>query len=298
MLRSPVAILGDHRVATVGVVMGVAVAMWFGAALVMSGVQLHQGATTWWEDFAPAVYLEPGISEEAVEAMAEEIAGWSSVAAVEVMDAEEMLALLQGHLGDEEVEVTAMMMPTRLVVEPQIWRPAEVEVLARLEALEVRSSVIAVDAPRPGALAWLEQARRVALGALVMALLGLLGALVGLGVLLRRLQELERRENHLLEVFGASPSSLSRPAVWRGTTLGIAAGVVGGGALLPWALFLENLMEELVGAGAIGALEAAVWAGVLVVVGAVLGGATGWICGRPSGRTDRDEKATLLEWDR
>ncbi len=301
MLRSPLSALADFRGTTLGVVFALAAALWFIMVAMTSAVQLQSAAEGWWEQFLPVVYLEPQVGDEYRAAVREEIEGWSEVDSVRVDEPEEILSRLQDHLGEDDAAewgVKPAMMPTGLVVRPRIWRPGQVELLARLEALEVRSRVLAVDAPKPQALAWMDGARAVIVGFGVMVVILLLSALIGLATFLYRLQEREGDENHLLEVFGASPAVLRRSTLLRGVILGTAAGALGGLAFLPWSLVLDGVVVDLVGVGALPAQRAALWAVVMVPVGSALGTAVGWVCGRPKRGGGSERSKSLLDWER
>lgn len=299
MLRSPLAVFSEFRGTTGAVVVVLAVAMWFVTVGLAAALQLQTATDGWWEQFLPVVYLEAQIDGDHQRALKAEIEGWSEVASVAVDEPEALLARLEAHLGDDaigDIGVDASMMPTGLIVRPRVWRPGQVEALARLEALEVRPSVIAVDAPKPGALAWVDGARKVIIGWSLMVLILFGGALIGLGAFLRRLQEHERGENHLLELFGASPSVLRRSTLLRGVILGTAAGTLGGLAFLLWSLSLDGLVVDLVGVGALSAERSALWACALVPVGMVSGALVGWICGWPRAGGNGEGRESLLDW--
>ncbi len=301
MLRSPLAIFGEYRFTTVGVVLSVAMSLWLVAALLAAAVQVQSATEHWWDQFVPVVYLEAQVGSETADELRADILEWSQVESVEIEGPDEVLARLQEHLGEEEARQTgvdASMMPTALVVRPHLWRPGEVEVIARLEALNVRSAVLAVDAPEAGALSWLQRARQVVLGLAIVVFFGVGASLVGLAAFLRRLQELERRENHLLEIFGATALALRRPALWRGMILGAAAGTVAAAGFWPWSIMLDGFAVELVGSGTFTPVDSALWAGALVPAGVVLGAITGWICGRPTRTEETGKMQTLLDWQK
>ena len=300
MLRSPLESLGRHRLATVGVVMALAASMWLMAALGASVVQIQAGAVAWWEQFVPVVYLEEGVDEAEVAYLREEIEEWSAVASVTVETADEFVDRLKAEFGTEEVEamgVEASMMPTALIVEPRVWQIGEAELVARLEAMEVRRSVMDVEAPEPGVLSWMESGRSLLIGAVVAVVVVAGASLVGMVGLLRNIQHRHRRENHLLEVFGASPGALRRPTVIRGLALGTAGGLMAALGFLPWALALDGFFVAIVGVGAMPATVSAIWALGLIAAGVVVGLVAGWGCSRSpkKGRTQGME--SILEWE-
>ena len=299
-MRSPLDSLGHHRAATAGVVLALAASMWLVAAVGVAVFQIQQGASTWWASFSPVVYLEGGADSEEVERLRTEIEGWSEVSTVTVEGPQKMMARLKEEFGAEEVEamgVEASMMPTALVVTPRLWRPKEVELVARLEAMEVRRSVVEVEAPAPGALDWMERGRSVAAGVLIAAAISLMASLIGFSSFLRHLQYRHRRENHLLEVFGASRWALRRPTLIRSLVLGTTAGAVAAIGFLPWVLTVDGFVEEVVGAGAMTATEMALWSVALVALGSGLGAALGWRCSRPHDVGTGAVMESLLEWE-
>lgn len=301
MLRSPLASVSRQPVAAVGAVLMLGASLWLLAALGASIVQLQQGTQSWWEQFGPAIFLESSVETEEVQSLGEEIESWSQVSSVYVEPPEEVADRLKEAVGRQEFEamkVDESMMPTVLVVEPVLWRPGEVDLAARLEAMEVRQSVIEVDTPDPEALSWLERGRKLVVGAVVVVLLGSGGAAIGVGSFLRRIQRRQRRENYLLEIFGASPKRLRRPTMVRGMVLGAVAGLMAGVAFLPWAIWLDGFAAQWAGAEAMTATDSALWSLGLVAAGWAVGTVVGWRCGRPCAE-DSSEGAgpSLLEWD-
>ena len=301
MLRSPLAIFGEYRLTVVAMISLLATGLWLTAAVAAAAFQVQEASESWWERFVPVVYLEAGIEAGEVDSLREEIAGWAGVSAVEVESASQALLRLQEQLGAEEVKtmgVTEAMMPVSLIVEPEMWRPGQVEVVARVEALEMRDIVVGVDAPEAGALRWIRDGYGIALIFFVVVVLGLVGALFALGALLRRLQEKERMENHLLEVFGASSGGLRRPTLFRGITIGAIAGALSGVAFLPWSLSLDRFVTTIAGTGALPDIMTAIWAVALLPTGVVIGAVVGWVSGRRSRRNTPGKMEGLLDWER
>ena len=301
MLRSPLEALAAHRITTIGVIVAVATSLWLVAALGASVVQAQTSADGWWEGFLPVVYLDPGAGQEKTNALADEIEEWAQVASVEVEGPDQAMERLEEQLGADEVRdmgVDETMMPTSLVVHPHLWRSDQVEVIANAEALEVRSEVVGVDAPRAGALDWLDGARIVLVGLALAVFLALLSSLVAMTTFLRRIQAGERRENHLLEVFGASRSGLRRPTLWRGLVLGTSAGFVAAIGFLPWALLVDGLAVDVVGSGAFSAVRAGLWSCALIGAGLAIGVVVGWFGGRRPRRKNSGGMKGLLDWER
>jgi cell division protein FtsX len=279
----------------------VATALWLVAAGGASALQFPQASQGWWEQYLPVVYLQAGIGAEEVDALKEEMEGWSAVSSVEVEDEEVSFARLEEALGVDEVRemgVSVEMMPVQLVGHPQVWRPGQVEIIARVEAMEMRDIVVEVDAPKAGALSWIQNGRIIASVFAVVVVLALLGALFTLGAFLRRLQEKERREYHLLEVFGASSAALRRPNLWRGMGLGTVAGGLAGMAFLPWSLSLDRFVAGIAGVGALPDILTALCAVALLPVGLFFGGLVGWISSRRSRARSPGKMEGLLDWER
>lgn len=300
MLRSPVESLARHRGTTAGVVIAMAASLWLVAALGSAIIQIQNGADAWWDEFYPVVYLDSGTTEAEVDQVRDEIDSLSQVSAVTVESAEAMVDRLAEEFGADEVRamgVEASMMPTALVVQPSIWRPGEPELVARLEAMKVRQSVMDVDAPEPGALSWLKRGRTV-VGGVAAAVVAVFGAsVIGLASFLRHLQYRHRRENHLLEVFGATPMALRRATLFRGLVLGTAAGVVAAIGFLPWALAADGVVAEVAGTGAMSAATSAIVSVVILTTGAVVGIVAGWGCARPFEERGDERMESLLEWE-
>ncbi len=301
MLRSPLSLLGEHRWSAAAVVLCLGAALWILAALVTAGLQTRAAVEGWWELYTPAVYLEADVTETAMGALKTELEGWPQVRSVALEDREAAMTRLVEEIGAEEVEalgITTDLMPAVLLVEPVLWYPGEAETLSRLQALEVRPEVVTVDVPSPQAVAWVNRGRAVVLGPAVIALLLWIGALGGLAVFLRRLQESERRENHLLEVFGASAMALRRPTIWRGAVLGFCAGAVAGGLFLPWSLSLDTFVAGFAAEGAMSAVSSALISAALPVIGLSCGTLVGWAGARPRQVSEVPRMKGLLGWER
>lgn len=302
MLRSPLEALGETRWQTVGVVVALAAALWMAAATVAAVDQLESVSEGWFESFVPAVYLEADVDDQKPAALAEELRDWSQVRDVDIEGPEVAFERLEEHLGDDEVrdlEVDEQMMPIRLVVHPQVWRPGSVEMLARAEALEERDYVVAVDVPSSRVAETVDRGRLVVWAVGAVAVVVLVAAMASLAMLLGRLRERERREHHLLEVFGASPGSLRLASLWRGMFVGAVAGVVAGVAFVGWSLLVDDVVARIAGESAMSAGRSALWASALAGAGLSIGGLVGWLCGRPGGRQDGGQQMeSLLEWQR
>jgi cell division protein FtsX len=301
MLRSPLELLGQHRGSLIAVGLVLTAAFWLLAALLAGFQQARHGVGQWWADYAPVVYLDADASESVRVGLAEELETWSPIRAVEVEDASVTFERLQDQLGVEEVEalgITPRFLPVRLVVDLRAWGPGEGEAMAQLKALEVRPEVIAVDVPAPRVRAQVNRVRSVLFGLAAMVVILFFAAFGNLAVFLRRLQEEEGLENHLLEVFGASPMALRRPTIWRGATLGAGSGVVAGALFLPWSFSLDRVVAGFVTSGGLEPVSAALFALALPLVGLLGGSLVGWVSAKPGRPHSVGKMESLLGWER
>ncbi len=296
MLRSPLQLLSAHRAQTTAVVLVMAVALWLVAAVPAALIQLQTGADHWFEQFVPVVYIDPGADEQTLVTMVEEIDDWDGVAGVEHHDSSRAYERIGDVIGDDELAsmgVTEAMVPELLIIEPVLWKPGQIELLARAEALEERQEVVAVDVPDARSLEWMDDARWMVAALGATALIALIAALAVVVNFLRMLSRRERREHHLLEVFGAKPRVLRFPALWRGLVVGASAGTAAAVGFVGWSLLLDRVVVGLAGIGAMSALDSALWAGALFVVALLLGAVAGWIGGQPPAD---GSKNSMLEW--
>lgn len=301
MLKSPLSALSEYRLPTLGVVLTMAAALWLVAAVAALSLEVRSAGEQWWDSFYPVAYLDVGPESDEFIEFVDELEAWIGVAGVDVETPEEMLQRLEEQFGENEIRqmgVDATMMPTAVVIRPELWRPGQVDLIARVEALEVRPYVVAVDAPRGEALSWMDGGRLVIAGGLVVILAGLLGSMIGLAGLLRRFQERERHTNHLLEIFGAPPKALIRPTILRALAIGAASGAVAGLAFLPWAHALQGLAGQFGAIGSVSPARAVLWSGVIIAGGAISGIIVGLVCSRPRRSKGRDDQTALLLWQR
>ena len=301
MLRSPLTALGEWRTRVVLNFLGLGAMIWLVAASLTMVVQVESAGTQWWEGYQPVVYLDGVSGDEVAAALGEEIEAWRSGAKVNVEGREIVLERVVQDLGSEKVRKMGLseeMMPLVLLVEMDMWGAGREEFIARLEALEVRDEVIGVEVPGADALSWINQGRGVFAGFGVVMVLLLLGVLGGMGSFLRQIQAGERRENHLLEVFGASPGGLVRASVVRGIVLGGGAGTMAALGFVPWVLVLEGFVDHFGTTAVVSAGQAALLGAGLIPAGMALGALVGLWSARPGG-SGRQMSAmeSLLEWE-
>ena len=299
MLRSPMEDLADQPWRTATAVVSLAVAMWMGAALLTLAWEVEEKAHGWWEQFVPVVYVDSGVDAEGLEAMVDEIEGWSRIAEVTIESQEAFLERLrEAPEWDETMGLEASMMPQGLVVKPSPWFVGEAEALAKIEALEVRDKVLMVDVPGAESLAWMEPARRMAWGLAFLVLLALMTAFAGIVAYLRELQRKGAKESYLLERFGMEGGRLRRPTWWRGLAIGASAGVLAAAAVLVWMVGLGQWSNALWGGSAVSAMDALRMSVAVGVLGAVLGFVAGWLGGYSHGAEGLgDGERTRLMWE-
>lgn len=302
MLRSPLAVLGEDRWMSFLVVLGHGAALWMLFVTAAMALQLEESAREWWGSYLPVIYVDSGDGGLYAEGLKEEVRGWSGSFEILYKGAEEILAEVSAEIGEEEslrLGLRPEMMPTVLVVELDLLRPGQDELIARIEALEVREEVLSVDVPGPEALDWVRKGRAV-IGALGFAVVILyLFALAFLAVVLRHFQRKEGRENHLLELFGASSASLSRATWIRGATLGALSGGLGAALFVPWALSFLSFLDFLALRAILSAGTAALWALAMLCLATLAGFFVGLFCARPEKScTESFRMESLLRWER
>lgn len=301
MLRSPLEALGEQPATTAAAILALAAWLWMAAASATVYLQLKPTADAWFERSAPVVYLQPGAAEADIDELAREIEQWSQVEHTEFRSSEELLEALEERIGEEDTAalgIDGTVMPSGLVVVPRIWWADGVEFGERLETLVDRQSVVGIDAPEGRFVEWLRRGRTASVAVAICVVVGLAATLVMFGAVLRRMQRREWREKHLLEVFGASPASLKRATLVRGTAVGLAAGLVGATGYLPWTLIVDEMAVGVAGAGELSPVEAAAGAVGIAAVGLVIGVAAGWLCRGATKETDERAMKSLLTWER
>lgn len=242
MIRPAAEALKKRPRACAAIILLWALTLFLPGLLGLSGLSASASASAWLEGYRPVVYLKADTSAEARDKLKAELADWPEVRAVITRAPTQALADLKGRLGDEQVQhlgITTSVLPTSLIIEPVIPVHDHIGLAARAASLEARADVELVSAPGAGALQVLSAVRVVLALALLVGLLLLASAVLLTSQLLRTIQQDERRELELLEIFGASRMTLGRPTLMRGAILG-----AWGGASAACGLILVQLVHQ------------------------------------------------------
>ena len=243
-----------------------------------------QRATGGWDSGAQvSVYLEPGLPQSAVDAVAATIGGRDDVRVVERIDAERALAEFRELAGFDQAlaALERNPLPAVVVLEPAAGAPRSATALAALS--RQLEGIDGVDQARVD-LEWVE--RLYALLAVIERGVTLLALLLAAGVLLIvgntiRLDILNRREEiEVSKLIGASDAFIRRPFLYGGLWYGL------GGAFAAW-LLLAGTRALLAGpaarlASAYGSqfrLDGLALGetGLLIALGAALGWVGSWL---------------------
>ncbi|MFW5968631.1 MAG: permease-like cell division protein FtsX [Persicimonas sp.] len=276
----------------------VAVAVLFFALLLPSALALVACVTTevadgYLDAFRPVVYLEAGAQTDEADALVDELQSWSAVKSATVRTPGEAHADLNERLGPDETArlgVDEGMLPYSIVVEPTVPVFGHARLLADVSALEVRSHIARVDIPSGKAVEALSVARWMLAFGILLAVGSLLAGLGHLRDSLVRRAEHDAERRRLLEMFGATPGSLSRPILTGGVTVGAVAGVAATVALGLVLAVWYGAQPQLIGQSFRG--SGGVWLTLFVpmAVGPLIGLAAGWLANRQlRGRLDFDE---------
>lgn len=294
MIRPPSDCLKEQWGQTLAHVVLLALALAVPLVVAWGGLAASSSARQWMAAYRPAVYLASTLEAEKASTLEREIEGWEGVSEVSVRRPEEVMGRTRRQLGAERFDDLRMapeVFPWELIVETSGAAGSDVELIARLSGLETRSTVDEVVVPERGASAWVQWGRRLAGSGLGLLGLGaLLGVWMSVGYL-RRLRQMERRELHLLEVFGAEPSRLRQASVVRGAIFGGLGGLLGGGISLGGSVMGRAVLGELFG----GVVGVATWQSFLaagpLAAGLLIGVFAGWWVARDSGEACR--RATM-----
>lgn len=219
-----------------------------GAAVFVSS-SLDRISRAWMEDFRPVIYLEAGAGSAAAESVSKRVGGWDEVEEVTVRSPRDAYREAASRVGEERLSSAGAkpgMFPYSVVVRPA-GAFGGVDLAARLEALETREQVEAVDVPSEGVRGVLGSARRLLYGFSIPLFVLVAAALAQVGSFLRKLQRTEHRELFLLERFGAGRWELARATIYRGALLGLWAGLGATGILLVMALYWRTIETSILG---------------------------------------------------
>lgn len=286
MIRSATEPLKARPGRTAVILLVFALAMVLPGSLIFASSVSTSIVNQWLADFEPVVYLHPTADQEAADELAAEIEEWSEVETVDVRGPKEGFELAKKRVGKDrltEVGVDASMFPHSMVIESSSLLTSNVDLVARLTALETRETVDVVDVASDGAkgiLVWLD---RLFYGGLAMLGLALAVGLYLVGMYLRELRRRERSESALLERFGATPGEIRRVTFLRGVVLGLWSGIASTGVLLVLALGMRAMDAGLFGSVSGESVFHWIVVGAPMVVGPLAGGLVGMLVARSSG---------------
>lgn len=173
-----------------------------------------------------AVYMEPGLSSNRAERLAEELRGWPEINRVTLIDPDSALATFRERSGLDEVLDTLdeNPLPHTAILQPDSEDPQV------LTALRQRAAELdGVDQVRLD-LEWLE--RLHAILELGRSVVQVLAVLLGLGVLLivgntiRLAIENRREEITITQLIGATDTFIRRPFLYMGIWYGLGGGLL------------------------------------------------------------------------
>lgn len=253
MIHPPLQACREHKWETAAVAFAVAVVIAIPVALAVVALCAQSAAAQWLASYTPIVYLEPDVTRERADALADEIAAWPLVKQAEVRAPEQAHTVLMQRLGEDvvsELGVTPSMLPTSILIEPALPVVGHIDLVSRVAGLEARMEVDAIEVPSSDAMQVITVAG-VGLGvATLFALFGLLAALVLLFGYLRRLRSADGELDRVVALFGAYSSELRRPTFVRGIAVSTGCGVMislgGAVSLLAWQLWSANVLGAAV----------------------------------------------------
>ncbi len=253
MIESPVEALRARRWETGAVMCLLVLAFFLPGVLCIATERVHHHAEQWLLAYQPVVYVQEGASEEAVQSLSDELSRWPGVSEVKTRSRKDSLSFLSDELGAERIAhlgISASMLPTSLELTPSVPLQGHIELASKVAAIEVREEVAAVDVPDKGALRLMAFARTMTLCTILMMALMCLSAIILARAYLRRLQSEERDMMELLEVFGASQRSLTRPSMARALLMSVWSGGVATVLLCLAQLNLDRWMSGVFGVDA------------------------------------------------
>ena len=272
MIRSPLEACKGRKKETVATWLVVCFALLLPTAFSWVYVATEEAAHEWLAHYDPVVYLRTGLSDAGVQALQREIEDWTPVGTVTVRTREEAYRDLSSRLGDKEfaaLGLTAESMPVSLLIEPRLPVVGHVELVSRLEGLDARLEVEAVDVPASTPLYLLQALGSSVYLILFLALVLWIKAAISLHNYLRLLEQDERELWEVLWIFGADDNARRIPTWTRGIVVGGSAGV--GAAVLSivvislWDAIREQFLTSV-------DMTSGWWlAGLPVVLGLVLG---------------------------
>lgn len=253
MIESPIKALKQRRGETLGVVFLFVLSFFLPGVILIAAERTHDHAEEWLLAYQPMLYVQEGASVEQVASLQDELSRWPGVKQVVKHDRKDALKVLSESLGEERVNhlgISESMLPTSLEVVPNVPLQGHIELASKVAALEVRDEVAAVDVPDKDALRLMSFVRTISLGAIMMLLMMCATALLLGRAYLRRIQDDEGDMSEILEVFGASHRSLSKPTMHRALMLSVWSGGLASVALFIAQLNLDRWASGIFGTDA------------------------------------------------
>ncbi|MFU8802943.1 MAG: cell division protein FtsX [Bradymonadaceae bacterium] len=230
MIRSPIEALRTRTLETFAIITLIATTLVLPSLIVAGALGTQSTADAWLSAYQPVVYLAGEGADATAESLAAELEGWTLVSAVVHRAPASALEDLKKRLGPEEVRrlgIEESMLPHSLLLEPALPIIGHVELVSRVAGLEARMEVTGVDIPSPLAIRTLTAVQWLLGAGLLLILLFLATSIFVTASFLRGLQEREREEWLVLELFGATIGNMRHPSFVRGLTIGVAAGSLG-----------------------------------------------------------------------
>lgn len=250
MIQPPVEALKQRRWESIAILLLLTTALTLPSLLLLTTARAESHLATWLTSYHPVVYIQEGTSPEQITLLHDELRARADIAAITKRSPADALAQLQTSLGPEHVThlgLSEAMLPTSLVITPQVPLHGHITLASSLAALEARPEVAVVDLPDKDALKLISVARSISLMALLLAIALLTTATILTRAFLATIQRESRRELELLELFGASRASLSRPTRARAMLLVGASGAASSLLLLLAQLNIDRWARAISG---------------------------------------------------
>lgn len=305
MIRPPLDALRHRSAETFAIVILLATAFVLPSLTVATALSTRATSEAWLANYRPVIYLARQSNPETTRHLIDELEGWTLVSEVVHRTPPQALGDLEKRLGPEEVRrlgIKDSMLPHSLIIEPALPLVGHIELVSRVAGLEARMEVTTVDIPSALAMRTLTAVRWLLMAGLAIILVFMATAVFVTASFLRALQERERQEWLVLELFGAALSDMRHPAMVRGLTVGVAAGALGTVLHATLLGMWQHYGAHLV--GGVTTVSAGTWLTLLIplLAAPIVGFLAGWFASpkRPLQITDAKMLAVenLLIWRR
>jgi len=250
MIQSPLELCRRLRWQTLSVVVACSLALMLPGLIGVVAMASQEASQRWLENYHPVVYLNYDITQESLDALTQEVEGWSSVESVHVRRPADARKDLEARLGTEAIQelgVSASMLPTSLVIKPGQAVIGHIDLVSRVASLDARMEVEAVRIPDSMALRVLSLTGVFLSFSFVLGLLSLFAFVLILGEFLVRLLEYEKDQNDVLTMFGATGTVLRRPTLIRGVAIGAWSGALTSFVLVFTLVMVQGLLHSALG---------------------------------------------------